>query len=96
MSDLTVSYDELSHTRKDLRTLHREFEHCTKNQRDMRDEYGHPPVAAAMERFTTGWDKHRGELVEQLKSVEKLVSSAIKNFQDTDTKVAESSDRKKK
>ncbi|QEU92574.1 hypothetical protein [Streptomyces kanamyceticus] len=96
MTDLGVDYDYLYTIKNDLGTVRREFKDCTGHQEDLRDEYGSPYVSGAMGDFTTNWDDHRKELLDNIDKVGKLVEQAIENFEELDKELAEASKGKKK
>ncbi|WP_223776109.1 hypothetical protein [Streptomyces sp. 135] len=96
MTDLGVDYDYLYTIKKDLSTVRKEFKGCTGHQEDLKDAYGSPYVSGAMEDFTTNWDDHRKELLDNIEKVGKLVEQSIENFEKLDKELAEANKRKKK
>lgn len=96
MTDLGVDYDYLYTIKNDLKTVRREFKGCSAHQEGMRDEYGSPFVAGAMEDFTDNWDDHRKELLGNIEKVGKLVEQSIENFEKLDQELADAHKKKKK
>ncbi|WP_461022204.1 hypothetical protein [Thalassiella azotivora] len=85
---LRVHYGTLEESASALRTLADEFAGLDDASDAVKDAVGHHGISRAIEAFANNWDRHRGELVDQLRGLEQATRTAIASWQDADESVA--------
>lgn len=88
-SDLVVNIDLLVKSEKDLKTLKTEFEGLGKKKDSLEKDWGSGKIADAMGDFVDNWEKYREELLGNIDTVHKLVTSTMDNFTGLDKKLAD-------
>lgn len=89
--DLKVDYDLLDGSAGRLRQMKSFFEGIKDWGQSCEGDWGSGSIASAMSgHFAGNWDIHRKGLVESMDSLAELCDTAVKSFQDGDTKLANS------
>jgi hypothetical protein len=94
MVDLRISYPDLESTRAAMGSLVSEFENLQTTQSGYDAALGSGDIAAAMGNFAGNWDYHRKVLMNKMRNLDKLVSQALTQFKETDTRLAREQTRK--
>ncbi|MFE9648087.1 hypothetical protein ACFYO0_29025 [Streptomyces sp. NPDC006365] len=94
-SDLTVDITLLKATEKQLRFIQGEFEGIEDWKQELRAAVGAERMVKAMSTFVDNWDRHRGELVEEIDKIGGWVSSTRKAFEKADLDLAEAANKAK-
>jgi uncharacterized protein YukE len=88
MADFVVDTQVLRDTATILSSIHTEFSKSEKRVDAAIEAAGHGGLEDAISSFATGWDKHRGELLEQLEGLKKVVNGAADTIEQVDSDMA--------
>lgn len=88
MADFVIDTQVLRDTATILSSIHTEFSKSEKRVDAAIEAAGHWELEDAISDFATGWDKHRGELLEQVKGLKKVVNDAADTIEQVDTDMA--------
>ncbi|MBU6531896.1 hypothetical protein ACFUIW_24230 [Streptomyces sp. NPDC057245] len=94
MSDLTVDFELLKTSAKQLGVIRREFEDLNDWKDDITSAVGAPDLRGAMTDFIDNWDDNRKRLVESLEEVGKMVEGTRDAFKSLDDELAKSGKKK--
>lgn len=89
MADLVVDTAALEAAATELGLLVHEFDRAEDIASDAREVLGSPRVADAVHEFSANWEVHRGDLLESMQAVRKMVTSSHDTFVKADTDLAE-------
>lgn len=90
MSDLIHDGDTVARLRTDLARIRREFESADDTSSDVAEAVGHRGLAERVRAFTHNWTNRRGDLVEQLQTLEEHFAHLDQSFDDVDGGLASS------
>ncbi|MFF9103372.1 hypothetical protein ACF1AU_22625 [Streptomyces rubrogriseus] len=96
MSDLTVDFELLKTSTKQLNAIHREFRDLGEWKGDITSVVGAYQLRSAMTDFIDNWDDNRKRLVESLEKVGKMVEGTRDAFKSLDEELAKSGKGKHK
>ncbi|MFE1045117.1 hypothetical protein ACFW5S_04395 [Streptomyces olivaceus] len=96
MSDLTVDFELLKTSAKQLGVIRREFKELNDWKDDIMSAVGASDLKDAMRDFIDNWDDNRKRLVESLEEVGKMVEGTRDAFKSLDDELAKSSKKKSK
>ncbi|BDE41152.1 hypothetical protein SLITK23_43970 [Streptomyces lividans] len=94
MSDLTVDFELLKTSTKQLNAIHREFKDLGEWKDDIASVVGASQIKSAMTDFIDNWDDNRKRLVESLEKVGKMVEGTRDAFKSLDEELAKPGKRK--
>jgi hypothetical protein len=89
VADPKVSYTVLEQSEESLQRIAAELEGAEARQHANADIWGSSDVAGAMAEFVSNWDRHRGTLVESLKSVGQMCAGSRRTFAGIDQRLAD-------
>ncbi|MGW6061114.1 hypothetical protein [Streptomyces sp. NPDC055189] len=95
MSDLTVDYELLNKSAKQLGAIQREFKNLGEWKDDIKAVVGASGIKGAMSDFIDNWDDNRKRLLESLDAVGAMVEGTRNAFCGLDDKLSESGRKKK-
>ncbi len=87
--DLKVNYAALDNSEQALQRIAAELENAEANRDADAGIWGSSDVAGAMGEFVDNWDRHRGKLVESLKSVGQMCAGSRRAFSGTDRQLGD-------
>lgn len=90
MSDLIIDADVVARMRTDLARVRREFELADDNSDEVAAAVGHRRLADKVRNFSHNWTNRRGDLVEQLTTLEEHLHNLNVQFDGTDAGLADS------
>ncbi|MEU0462278.1 hypothetical protein [Micrococcus luteus] len=96
MSDLTVDFELLKTSAKQLGVIRHEFKELNDWKDDIMSAVGASDLKDAMRDFIDNWDDNRKRLVESLEEVGKMVEGTRDAFKSLDDELAKSSKKKSK
>ncbi|MFJ6069870.1 hypothetical protein ACIQFU_03340 [Streptomyces sp. NPDC093065] len=96
MSDLTVDFELLKTSSKQLNAIRREFKDLDDWKDDITSVVGASELRSAMTDFIDNWDDNRKRLVESLEEVGKMVEGTRDAFKGLDDELAKSGKKKHK
>lgn len=88
MVDLRVNYTVLDQSRSSLEQITQALEGATRHSDGLDGIWGNGDVAGAMADFVDNWDRHRGELLESLRSVAEQCGATCDTFRGTDSQLS--------
>ncbi|MFF0204136.1 hypothetical protein [Streptomyces sp. NPDC005017] len=94
MSDLTVDFDLLKESARQLGEIQKEFKDLEDWRDDITSVVGAPQIKDAMKDFTDNWDKNRKRLLESLETVGKMVEGTREAFKGLDDDLAQANKKK--
>jgi len=90
VSDLIVDADVVDRMREDLARVRREFENADDNSDGVAEAVGHGRLGDKLRNFSHNWTNRRGDLVEQLTTLEGHLENLNVQFDGTDAGLADS------
>ncbi|MFH8485416.1 hypothetical protein [Streptomyces longisporoflavus] len=93
--DLTVDYELLNTSARQLGVIQREFKNLGEWKDDIASVVGAAGIADAMTDFIDNWDDNRKRLLESLDAVGAMVEGTRRAFQGLDDKLSKSGTKKK-
>ncbi|MFD4345692.1 hypothetical protein ACFWQ6_12640 [Streptomyces coelicoflavus] len=96
MSDLTVDFELLKTSTKQLNAIRKEFKGLGEWKDDITSVVGASELRRAMTDFIDNWDDNRKRLVESLEKVGKMVEGTRDAFKSLDDELAKSGKKKPK
>ncbi|MGW2297341.1 WXG100 family type VII secretion target [Streptomyces violaceorubidus] len=96
MSDLTVDFELLKTSAKQLNAIRKEFKDLGEWKDDITSVVGASELKSAMKEFIDNWDDNRKRLVESLEEVGKMVEGTRDAFKSLDDELAKSGKKKHK
>jgi hypothetical protein len=88
MTDLRISYADLSATNGALLVLINDMENIQTDTSAYDGAMGSGDVAGAMDNFAGNWSVHRKKLLGNMQNVQSMVQGALTDFPETDRKAA--------
>lgn len=95
MSDLTVDFELLKTSAKQLNTIRTEFKDLGEWKDDITSVVGASELRSAMTDFIDNWDDNRKRLVESLEEVGKMVEGTRDAFKSLDDELAKTGKKNK-
>ncbi|WP_055418486.1 hypothetical protein [Streptomyces pactum] len=95
MSDLTVDFDLLKTSAKQLNAIRTEFKDLGEWKDDITSVVGASELRSAMTDFIDNWDDNRKRLVESLEEVGKMVEGTRDAFKSLDDELAKTGKKNK-
>ncbi|MFE2277928.1 hypothetical protein ACFXAE_11855 [Streptomyces sp. NPDC059454] len=95
-SDLTVDFDLLTSSAKQLDEIRKEFDGLDEWQEDVKVVVGDARVQKAVGDFVDNWDRNRKRLVKEIEEVGKMVEETRDAFQGLDEDLAQAANGKKR
>lgn len=96
MSDLTVDFELLKTSAKQLNAIRTEFNDLGEWKDDITSVVGASELRGAMTDFIDNWDDNRKRLVESLEEVGKMVEGTRDAFKGLDDELAKAGKKKNK
>jgi uncharacterized phage infection (PIP) family protein YhgE len=87
--DLLLNIKMLEETEKDLAAIVSEFEGADDFSDSVADATGQDHLADKVRDFATGWNEHRKDMLESIKTIHESVKKIYDSFDQTDKKLAD-------
>jgi hypothetical protein len=87
--DLRVDYSLLESSHKTLASLVGEFADLQASTGDYEAAMGSGAIVGALDSFAGNWSYHRDQLVANMQKLDDMITESVKQFMDTDQKLAQ-------